>query len=99
MEEARVLVRERFANPGEVTGYAVAFPGDTTQADTPVGFGGGNPAPDLTQPRLLAALVEVVADLRDTQRRAAPAAAARPPGCRRPPGGRAPACRRDRARP
>ena len=78
MEEARVLVREWFANPGEVTGYAVAFPGDTTQADTPVGFGGGNPAPDLTQPRLLAALVEVVADLRDTQRRAAPAAAARP---------------------
>ena len=76
MEEARVLVREWFANPGEVTGYAVAFSGDTTQAGTPVGFGGGNPAPDLTQPRLLAALVEVVADLRDTQRHAAPAAAA-----------------------
>jgi hypothetical protein len=46
--------RQRFStrNPGEITGYAVALPGDTTRAGMPVWFGGGNLAADLTLPRL-----------------------------------------------
>jgi hypothetical protein len=54
LKEAGVLVRKRFStrNPGEVTGYAAALPGDTTSAGTPVWFGGGKLAPDLTLPKL-----------------------------------------------
>jgi hypothetical protein len=54
LDHAGVLVRQRFStrNPGEVTGYAVALPGDTTRAGTPVWFGGGKLAPDLTLPKL-----------------------------------------------
>ena len=50
---AGVLVRKRLStrNPGEVTGYAVALPDDTTHAG-PVWFGGGKLAADLTLPRL-----------------------------------------------
>jgi hypothetical protein len=54
LDQAGVLVRKRFStrNPGEVTGYAVALPADTTRAGTPVWFGGGKLAPDLTLPKL-----------------------------------------------
>ena len=50
----RRLVRKRFStrNPGEVTGYAVALPADTTQAGGPVWYSGGKLAPDLTLPKL-----------------------------------------------
>jgi hypothetical protein len=54
LADAGVLVRKRFStrNPGEVTGYAVAVPRDTTRAGTPVWFSGGKLAADLTLPRL-----------------------------------------------
>ena len=54
LDQAGVLVRKRFStrNPGEITGYAVALPHDTTRADTPVWFGGGKLAADLTLPKL-----------------------------------------------
>ena len=54
LDQAGVLVRKRFStrNPGEVTGYAVALPHDTTQAGAPVWFGGGKLAADLTLPKL-----------------------------------------------
>ena len=40
------------ATPGQVTGYAVALPGDTTKDGGPVWYGGGKLAPDLTWPKL-----------------------------------------------
>ncbi len=51
---ADILVHKRFStrNPGEVTGYAVALPHDTTRAGDPVWFGGGKLAADLTLPKL-----------------------------------------------
>ena len=54
LDQAGVLVRKRFSirNPGEVTGYAVALPHDTTRAGAPVWFGGGKLAADLSLPRL-----------------------------------------------
>ena len=54
LDQAGVLVRKRFSvnNPAQVTGYAVAFPGDTTQDGGPVWYGGGKLAPDLTWPKL-----------------------------------------------
>ena len=54
LEEAGVLVRKRFStrNPGEVTGYAVALPADSTRTGGPVWFGGGKLAADLTLPKL-----------------------------------------------
>ena len=54
LDQAGVLVRKRFStrNPGEVTGYAVALPDDTTRAGGPVWFGGGKLAADLTLPKL-----------------------------------------------
>ena len=54
LDQAGVLVRKRFStrNPGEVTGYAVALPHDTTRAGAPVWFGGGKLAADLTLPKL-----------------------------------------------
>ena len=52
--EAGVLVRKRFSvkNPGQVTGYSVAFPGDTARDSGPVWYGGGKLAPDLSWPKL-----------------------------------------------
>jgi hypothetical protein len=49
-----VLVRARSSarNPGQLTGYAVALPGDTTMAGEPVWYGGGKLAADLTLPKL-----------------------------------------------
>jgi hypothetical protein len=54
LEEAGVLVRRRFSarNPGQVTGYAVALPGDTARDGGPVWFGGARLAADLSWPRL-----------------------------------------------
>ena len=39
-------------NPGQVTGYAVAMPGDTGKDGGPVWYGGGKLAADLTWPKL-----------------------------------------------
>jgi hypothetical protein len=54
LELAGVLARKRFStrNPGQVTGYAVALPGDTSRSGGPVWYGGGKLAPDLTWPKL-----------------------------------------------
>ena len=51
---AGVLVRPRDSvkNPGQITGYAVALPGDTAKDGAPVWYGGGKLAPDLTWPKL-----------------------------------------------
>jgi hypothetical protein len=53
LDQVGLLVRKRFStrNPGQVTGYAVALPGDTTNGD-PVWYGGGKLAADLTWPKL-----------------------------------------------
>jgi len=52
--QAGLLVRKRFSvtNPGQVTGYSVAFPGDTAKDGGPVWYGGGKLAPDLSWPKL-----------------------------------------------
>ncbi|HEX6525717.1 MAG TPA: hypothetical protein VF070_37745, partial [Streptosporangiaceae bacterium] len=54
LDQAGVLVRLRYStrNPGQVTGYAVAMPGDTTRNGDPVWYGGGKLAPDLSWPKL-----------------------------------------------
>lgn len=54
LRDAGVLVRVRYSerNPGQITGYAVALPGDRTRDGEPVWFGGGRLAPDLTWPKL-----------------------------------------------
>ena len=56
LHDAGVLVRARYStrNPGQVTGYAVALAGDTTQAGGPVWFGGAKLAADLSLPKLRA---------------------------------------------
>ena len=54
LSHSGVLVRTRSStrNPGEVTGYAVALPGDTATAGSPLWYGGGKLAADLTLPKL-----------------------------------------------
>jgi hypothetical protein len=54
LDRAGVVVRKRFStkNPGQVTGYAVAMPGDTAKGGGPIWYGGGKLAPDLTWPKL-----------------------------------------------
>ena len=54
LRQAGVLVRTRHSSrdPGQVTGYAVALPGDTTKAGDPVWYGGGKLAADLSLPKL-----------------------------------------------
>jgi hypothetical protein len=54
LDRAGVLVRKRLStrNPAEVTGYAVALPGDAARDGGPVWFGGGKLAADLTLPKL-----------------------------------------------
>ena len=49
-----ILVRMRFSvkNPGQITGYSVALPGDTTKDGGPVWYSGGKLAADLTWPKL-----------------------------------------------
>ena len=55
LDQAGVLVRLRYStcNPGQVTGYAVALPGDTTRNGEPVWYGGGKLAADLSWPKLV----------------------------------------------
>ena len=52
--QADILVHKRFSvtNPGQVTGYAVALPADTTKDGGPVWYGGGKLAADLSWPKL-----------------------------------------------
>jgi hypothetical protein len=54
LSRSGVLVRTRSStrDPGQLTGYAVALPGDTTRGGSPVWYGGGKLAPDLTLPKL-----------------------------------------------
>ena len=54
LDQAGVLVRLRYStrNPGQVTGYAVALPGDTTRNGELVWYGGGKLAADLSWPGL-----------------------------------------------
>ena len=54
LQQAGVLVRTRLSTrtPGQVTGYAVALPHDTTRTGAPVWYSGGKLAPDLTLPKL-----------------------------------------------
>ena len=49
-----MLVRTRLStrNPGQITGYAVALPADTTRTGGPVWYSGGKLAPDPTLPKL-----------------------------------------------
>ena len=63
LDRAGVLARQRFSTktprqrfstktPGQVTGYAVALPGDTAKDGGPVWYSGGKLAADLTWPKL-----------------------------------------------
>ena len=54
LEQAGVRIRKRSSadDPGQVTGYAVALPGDTASDGSPVWYGGGKLGADLTLPRL-----------------------------------------------
>jgi hypothetical protein len=54
LEQSGLLVRQRHSElvPGQVTGYAVALPGDRSRDGRPVWFGGGKLASDLTWPKL-----------------------------------------------
>ena len=58
LDQAGILVRKRFSvsNPGQVTGYSVALPGDTAKDGGPVWYGGGKLAADLSWPKLQAAM-------------------------------------------
>ena len=48
LDQAGVMVHLRYSvkSPGQVTGYAVALPGDTTKTGEPVWYGGGKLAAD-----------------------------------------------------
>ena len=48
----RVRLRHSIRQPGQVTGYAVALPGDLADGGEPVWFGGGQRPGDLTLPKL-----------------------------------------------
>jgi hypothetical protein len=63
LRRAGLLVRERRSSldPAQVTGYAVAVPGDRSANGAPIWFGGGKLAPDLTLPKLLRRLAGDVA--------------------------------------
>jgi len=54
LDQAGILVRKRLSvtRPDQITGYAVAFPGDTAKNGGPVWYGGGKLAPDLSWPKL-----------------------------------------------
>ena len=54
LDAAGLLVRKRFSvkSRGQITGYSVALPGDTTKDGGPVWYGGGKLARDLTWPKL-----------------------------------------------
>ena len=54
LRQSGVLVRTRHSSrdPGQVTGYAVALPGDTAKGGDQVWYGGGKLAADLSLPKL-----------------------------------------------
>jgi hypothetical protein len=54
LRSAGLLVKLRTStiNTGEITGYAVGLPGHHTATGSPVWYGGGRLAPDLTLPKL-----------------------------------------------
>lgn len=54
LRDAGLLVKERVSerDPGTLTGYAVAWPGDRNRSGRPVWYGGGKLAADLTLPKL-----------------------------------------------
>ncbi len=54
LDQAGILVRKRFSvtSQGQVTGYSVALPGDTTKDGGPVWYGGGKLVADLSWPKL-----------------------------------------------
>jgi hypothetical protein len=54
LDQAGVLARKRYSarKSGQVTGYAVALPSETSKDGGPVWYGGGRLAADLTWPRL-----------------------------------------------
>src|SRR2546421_2198702 len=54
LRAAGVMVRERYSdhNPGERTGYAVAWPGFRNRDGEPVWYGGAQLAPHLSPPNL-----------------------------------------------
>jgi hypothetical protein len=54
LRQSGVLVRTRHStrDPAQLTGYAVALPGDTTKAGDLVWYGGGKLAADLSLPKL-----------------------------------------------
>jgi hypothetical protein len=54
LDQAGMLVRKRFSikSPGQVTGYSVALPGDTTKGGGPIWYSGGKLAADLSWPKL-----------------------------------------------
>ncbi len=54
LRRAGLLVRERRStiDPDQLTGYAIALPGDRTAGGEPIWFSGGKLAPDLTLPKL-----------------------------------------------
>jgi hypothetical protein len=56
LQQAGVVVRRRHSvtNPGEITGYAVGLPHHTAKDGTPIWYGGGKLAADLTLPKLRA---------------------------------------------
>ena len=54
LDAAGITVRQRHSakNPGQVTGYSVALPGDVTKDGNHIWYSGGKLAADLTWPRL-----------------------------------------------
>jgi hypothetical protein len=54
LDAADILVRKRLSvtDPDQITGYAVALPGDTAKNGGPVWYGGGKLAADLSWPKL-----------------------------------------------
>lgn len=97
-----LLVRQRLSerNPGEVTGYAVALPDAVDPGGSPIYFGGGKLAADLTLPKLRRRWEVAVpagpaagdGDQPDAAASGRPAGAtSTPPGCRTGRGGRRPA--------
>jgi hypothetical protein len=54
LTDAGLLVRPRYSDrdPNQVTGYAVALPGDRSGQGRPIWFGGGKLAADLSWPKL-----------------------------------------------
>lgn len=52
LEQAGVLIRYRYSDPAQLTGYAVALPGHNDPDGDPIWYSGGRLAADLTLPAL-----------------------------------------------